>query len=369
MDTWIVENNSAGGYSVVGYNVIFHCNRISFRMAITTTVNVDGQGNSAVRQGMSYGSGGHDTIMISGSTTIYHTSAKTIGFSFNINFQNGIYYSGLGRVYNIGASGSLDLPQLAVNPTLPTWVDVSGGAGGAWVNKDNPTFNVSWGGATCGTYYIDAYSVDVAKYGQNNWADTGTEWVSNSGGGNVSRNIASAFGVNGGDKIQVRIGMRTNNGTWWGHTYWGGVLNVYSSPTAPTTFIAPTSVEIDQGFNLTWSGAKAGSNGIAGYDLQARAYNGSSWTGWETVFSCKNQTSYSVSKIKNLTVNGVNFSNNGENIKFQYRIRTSDGQIATSDWKESSQIGIKINSPSTPRNSIINRNNVWENETSDSNYC
>ena len=156
----------------------------------------------------------------------------------------------------------------------------------------------------------------------------------------------------GGDKIQVRIGLKTTNGTWWGHSYWGGVLNVYSSPTAPSTFSSPTSVEIDSGFNLTWSGATAGSNGIAGYDLEARAYNGSSWTGWTRIFSASNQSSYSVSKIKNLSVNGVSYSNNGENVKFQYRIRTSDGIIATSGWKESNQIRILINNPTTPRKFI-----------------
>lgn len=356
MDAWIAENNSAGGYSVVGYNVIFHCNRISFGMAITTSVNVDGQGNSAVRQGMSYGSGGHDTIMISGSTVIYHTSAKTIGFSFNINFQNGIYYSGIGRVYDIGASGSLDLPQLSVNPTLPNSVNVSGNSG-TWVNKDDPRISASWSGASTGTYTISQYSVDVARYGTSNWANNNIVQTSSTSGSISNQPLTSLGTLSGGDRIQVRIGMQTTNGTWWGHSYWGGVLNVYSSPTAPTTFTAPTSVEIDSGFSITWSGAKAGSNGLAGYDLQVRSYNGSSWTSWINVFLCRNVISYSVSKIKDLTVNNVNYSKNGEGVKFQYRVRASDNKVATSAWKESPQIGIKINNPSAPRNSIT----YWSN--------
>lgn len=248
----------------------------------------------------------------------------------------------------MGASGTLSLPQLAVSPTLPTSINVTGGAGGSWVNKDDPKFNVSWSGATSGTYTIAEYSIDVALYGSNNWWNTGSVNTSATGG-SATRTIS---GASGGQKYQVRVGMKTSNGQWWNHTYWGGTLNVYSSPTAPTTFTAPSSVEIDSGFNLTWGGATAGSNGIAGYDLEARAYNGSSWTDWVRIFSAKNQSSYSISKIKNLTVNGVNYSKNGAGVKFQYRIRTSDGIIATSAWKNSGQIGITINSPTVPRELI-----------------
>jgi len=94
-----------------------------------------------------------------------------------------------------------------------------------------------------------------------------------------------------------------------------------------------------------------GSNGIAGYDLQGRAYNGSTWTDWTNILVCANQSSYSAGVIKDLKINGVGYSTNGSGVKFQYRIRTSDGIIATSGWKESGQIGITINSPSAPRKS------------------
>lgn len=206
-----------------------------------------------------------------------------------------------------------------------------------------------------GTYTIGEYSVDVAKYGTNNWQNSGSVYTSNWEGSVSNRAINVLGALNGGDKIQVRIGLKTTNGTWWGHTYWGGVLNVYSSPTAPTTFVSPTSVEIDSGFNLTWSGAKAGSNGLAGYDLEARAYNGSSWTGWTRIFSASNQTSYSITKIKDLTINNVNYTNNGEDVKFQYRVRASDGIIATSAWVNSNEISILINQPTTPRKLV----NFW----------
>lgn len=284
------------------------------------------------------------TYVAGGTKRLYNAGGR----NFSASLIAGIYnYSG-----NCSASGSWTLPTLAVNPTIPNWINVSGSAGGNWVNKDDPRINVSWGGATSGTYTIDRYSVDVARYGTNSYINVGNVNTS-SGSGSVSNEGITEMGaLSGGQKLQVRVGMRTTNGTWWGHTYWSGTLTVFSSPTAPSTFTSPTSVEIDNGFNLTWSGASAGSNGIAGYDLEARAYNGSSWTGWERILNCGNKSSYSVAKIKDLKVNGVGYSTNGEKVQFQYRIRTSDGIIATSAWKTSNTISMYINAPTTPRKSF-----------------
>ena len=280
------------------------------------------------------------TVVASGTKRLNNASNRT----FSASAQAGIYTVAV----NCKGSGSWKLPQLAGEPTLPNSIKVTGGAGGSWVDEDDPKFSVSWSGAKRGTYTIAAYSIDVTKYGKNKWSNTGSLNTSATSG-SATRSIS---GAKGGEKYQVRVGMKTTDGTWWGHTQWSGTLNVFSSPTAPSTFTAPSSVEIDSGFNLTWSGAKAGSNGIAGYDLEARAYDGSSWTGWVRILSAKNQSSYSVSKIKDLTVDGVNYANDGEDIKFQYRIRTTDNKIATSAWKNSGQIGIKINSPTTPRRII-----------------
>lgn len=349
-----VSDNSAGGYSDINWELILVHQRL-YVGARTHYVWIDGTQYSVSCGAINDStSAAHSRTLGSGSHRIYHTDGRNISVSAQLNLNakiSGVYKG------SFSPSGSVWIAQLAVNPTLPTWINVSGGAGGTWVNKDNPTFNVSWGGASSGTYYISEYSIDVAKYGQNNWGNSGSVGVSNATGGSASRNIGSVFSVNGGDKVQVRVGMKTNNGTWWGHIYWNGVLNVYSSPTAPSTFTSPTSVEIDTGFNLTWGGASAGSNGIAGYDLEARAYNGSSWTGWTRILNCKNQSSYSVSKIKDLTVNGISYSTNGENVKFQYRIRTSDGTVGVSSWKNSNTISILINSPTTPRKSCHYRSN------------
>lgn len=337
---WITGSNSSENWISIGWNLIARGGSANWYYTKNIRVSIDGSEvfNAGSGQTKCY----KDATFASGSTTIWGASNKY----FVATVNGDIYKYGTN---NTSSSGGWTLPTLAVSPTLPTWVNVSGGAGDNWVDKDNPIFYASWGGATAGTYTISEYSIDVSRYGANNWANTGSIYTSETGG-NVTR---SASGFNGGDTLQVRIGMATSEGKYWGHAYWGGTLKVFSHPTAPTTFSAPSSVEIDQGFNLTWGGAVAGSNGIAGYDMQARAFNGSSWTGWTDVFSGKNQTSYSVGKIKDLTVSGVNYSTNGEGVKFQYRIRTTDGVIATSGWKESNQIGITIYSPSAPRNNII----------------
>lgn len=177
------------------------------------------------------------------------------GSTFGINAQLAIYKGS----YNSTGYGQWTLPTLAIPPTVPTSVSVSGN-NGTWVNKDDPKFSASWSGATAGTYTIKGYSVDVAKYGQGNYTDTGFVETSQTSGSVSNRAITVLGALNGGDKLQFRIGLRTTSGGdggWWGtHAYWGGTLNVYSSPTAPSTFSAPSSVEIGSSFSISWSGAK-----------------------------------------------------------------------------------------------------------------
>ena len=280
------------------------------------------------------------TVVASGTKRINNASNRT----FSASAQAGIYTVAV----NCKGSKSWTLPTISIDPTLPKSIKVVGEAGGSWVDKDSPNFSISWSGANSGTYTISEYSIDVSKYGENNWTNTGS-FKTSATSGNITRAIKNAVA---GDKYQVRIGMKTTNGKWWGHTQWNGVLNIFSNPTPPNIFSAPSLVEIDSGFNLTWSGATSGSNGIAGYDLEARAFDGVDWTDWTTIFNTKNQSSYSVPKIKDLSVGGINFTQNGENIKFQYRIRTTDGQIGVSEWVNSVEIGIQINSPTAPRKFI-----------------
>ncbi len=99
---------------------------------------------------------------------------------------------------------------------------------------------------------------------------------------------------------------------------------------------------------LLGDGAKAGSNGIGGYDLEIRAYNGNSWTDWTRLLNCANQTSYSSKSPKSLSVSGVSYAKYEEKVQFQYRIRTSDGTVGVSDWVVKTMT-ILIHTPTVPR--------------------
>lgn len=336
-----IEDNSAGGYSRVSWSLDMHHSRLSVSGA-TFYVYIDGQQNTVSVGSKSCGSGSYDWHLGDGVATVWHTDAKEIGISFSSDVNWNI---GGTRLGGMSASTSLYLPQLSVAPTPPNSVSVSGGSSG-WLPITNPTFNVSWSGASAGTYTITQYNIDVTK---NNWASITTPASLSTSGtsGSLNNVSASSLGLSGGETVRVRVAMMTSRGDWL-LSYWGGSFRTYSNPTAPTTFNVPSSQEIDTAFNITWSGAKAGSNGIAGYDLEIRAYNGSSWTNWVRLYNCVNKTSYSSGSPKSLNVNGVSYANNGENVQFQYRIRTSDGTIATSGWVTKT-MKIFINSPTTPR--------------------
>lgn len=282
------------------------------------------------------GSGSYDRTIGSGETIVYHTAAKNITCSFSGEIHwtiSGVF------IREMSASCTLSLPQLTVNPTLPNSISVSGGQGG-YISKDNPIFNVSWSGAKAGTFTISRYSIDVSK---NNWSSSyNADNVYTSAGSGSKNNVNfSGIGLSGGETIRVRVGMMTTNGTWWGHTYWSGTFKVYSLPSAPSTFNVPATQEIDTAFNVSWSGATAGSEGISKYQLQRRVYNGSSWGDWTTVLD-KNATSYSSPSPRSIT------GSTSESYQIQFRIRIFDGKYGYSSWSTKT-LKIKINSPTAPR--------------------
>lgn len=335
----------AGDGKTVNWSLYVHYSRLTIGSGNTWSVNVGGNQYSGEIPviWVDY-SGSHETLIASGSTYFEHTAAMEVGFSFYCWFNGGWHITNK-WYYEASGSSSVWLPQLAVDPTPPNSVSVSGGSSG-WLNKDSPLFNVSWSGASAGTATIYGYSIDVSKDNWGNSTNVGYVETGNTYGSanNVS---ASAVGLNGGETIRIRVGINSSYG-WKGHGYWGGTFKVYSRPSAPSTFNVPANQEIDTSFNITWSGASAGSNGIAGYDLEIRAYNGSSWTDWVRLWNCVNKTSYPSGSPKSLSVNGVSYANYGESVKFQYRIRTSDGIIATSDWVTKT-MNILINKPTVPR--------------------
>ena len=340
LNVWVGDTDSYS-YHRLDWSLTIHHSRLSVGGG-SATVWINGQQKDLSFGSRNTGKGSYDWVVGSGSEYIYHTNAVDVGFSFTMNSDWNI---GGASTSGMSASNSIHLGGFAVSPTPPNSVSVSGGSSG-WLPITNPTFNVSWSGASAGTYTITQYNIDVTK---NDWASitTPASLSTSNTYGSLNNVSASSLGLSGGETVRVRVAMMTSRGDWL-LSYWGGSFRTYSNPTSPTTFNVPSSQEIDTAFNITWSGASAGSNGIAGYDLEIRAYNGSSWTDWVRLLNCKNQTSYSSGSPKSLSVNGVSYANNGENVQFQYRLRTSDGTIATSDWVVKT-MKIFINSPTDPR--------------------
>lgn len=276
-----------------------------------------------------------DSVFASGSLTVNG------GSNFSVEIHGDIYTYGTD---NAAAGGNWTIDNIkppVVNPTLPNSVVCSGGTDNNWwLDKDSATFNVSWSGATRGTYTINQYSIDVSK---NNWGSSVNAALA--GGNNTSgskNNVPlSGLSLKGGETVKVRVGMQTTDGTWWGHTYWGGSFHIYSKPSAPTTFNVPSSQEIDTAFNINWSGAKAGSEGIYQYQIERRVYNGSSWGGW-TRISNTGSTSISQGTPKSIT------NSSSDSCQIQYRVRVFDGHYGYSDWNTKT-LSVKINLPSTPR--------------------
>ena len=340
LNVWVGDTDSYS-YHRLDWSLTIHHSRLSVGGG-SATVWINGQQKDLSFGSRNTGKGSYDWVVGSGSEYIYHTNAVDVGFSFTMNSRWNI---GGKSTYGMSASNSIHLGGFAVSPTLPNSVSVSGGDG-EWLPLSNPVCNVSWSGASAGTYTITQYNIDVTK---NDWASitTPASLSTSNTYGSLNNVSASSLGLSGGETVRVRVAMMTSRGDWL-LSYWGGSFRTYSNPTSPTTFNVPSSQEIDTAFNITWSGASAGSNGIAGYDLEIRAYNGSSWTDWVRLWNCVNKTSYSSGSPKSLSVNGVSYANNGENVQFQYRLRTSDGIIATSDWVVKT-MKIFINSPTDPR--------------------
>ena len=146
---WIVRlqvdvyDNSSGGYSDLNWSLHLFHNQL-YIGARTHYVWIDGTQYSMSYGSISYGSTAiKDEVVGSGSHRIWHTDGRSVSVSaqFNLNATISGTYQGA-----IRPSGDVWIAQLAVNPTLPTWVSASGSSGN-WVNKDDPRFNASWGGA------------------------------------------------------------------------------------------------------------------------------------------------------------------------------------------------------------------------------
>lgn len=127
-----------------------------------------------------------------------------------------------------------------------------------------------------------------------------------------------------------------------------GVVNFagITAPTAPTwASVSPNPVEVNTRYTITWGSGGAGTLGIAGYDVEVRAWSGSAWTGWLRIASAQSSKSYYEIAPKDMNVYGVV---GAPNVKFQYAIRTSDGIVSTSGWTYSPEVNIAFIAPSSP---------------------
>lgn len=127
----------------------------------------------------------------------------------------------------------------------------------------------------------------------------------------------------------------------------------YSAPSAPTwASITPNPCSINSRPVITWGGASAGSLGTLLYDVEVRQTTntaGTSWSNWVRLSSAQSGTSYTDSAIT--ASKKVDGHTPFVGVKYQYRVRSSDGSYATSSWISPTQLSVGFGSPTAPTSS------------------
>lgn len=116
-------------------------------------------------------------------------------------------------------------------------------------------------------------------------------------------------------------------------------------PTAPSNVKIPATQHFNTGFKITWTKGSQGSRPIHGYDIQGRAYNGSSWSDWVNIVmpTNGNVAEYSMGAPRTLNYGNNTVSSYLGATKFQFRVRTSDGVALTSGWVNSNEMSMSKN--------------------------
>lgn len=122
-------------------------------------------------------------------------------------------------------------------------------------------------------------------------------------------------------------------------------MATHTAPSAPSNVKVPSPQHFNTAFKLTWTKGGAGSRPIYGYDIQARAYNGSAWSDWVGIAL---PTKGNVSEWSFAAPRELNYGNNTVSsylgaTKFQFRVRTSDGIALTSGWVSSNEMTMSKN--------------------------
>lgn len=130
----------------------------------------------------------------------------------------------------------------------------------------------------------------------------------------------------------------------------------YVAPSAPTWFnLSPNPCDINRAPLLTWGGANAGSNGVLTYDLevQSTAPDGN-WTNWLRIANAQPGTSYQEITLNQMNVNGIRPF---VGVKYQYRLRSSDGYAAVSNWVYGT-LYVSFGNPTPPTSYTLTPNRV-----------
>lgn len=121
----------------------------------------------------------------------------------------------------------------------------------------------------------------------------------------------------------------------------------YYAPSKPTwTNINPNPCLISSAPLITWGGANAGSLGTLYYDVEVRSTNpNGGWTDWLRIASAQRNSNYNEIVLSGMNVYGI-LPYVG--VKYQYRISSSDGSYATSDWIMTPELSVSFISPTAP---------------------
>ena len=130
----------------------------------------------------------------------------------------------------------------------------------------------------------------------------------------------------------------------------------YSAPSAPTWISAtPNPCSINASPTMTWGGARAGTLGRLYYDVEVRSTTPSgSWTDWLRISSAQSQASFKEIVLKNMNVHS---QKPFVGVKYQYRVRSSDGSYATSGWIAVT-LNVSFGSPTPPTSYIFSDTSI-----------
>lgn len=130
----------------------------------------------------------------------------------------------------------------------------------------------------------------------------------------------------------------------------------FNSPSAPTWISTnPNPCGINASPVITWGGASAGSLGRLYYDVEVQCTKSTGeWTDWLRISNAQGATSYNEIVLKNMNIYGVTPY---IGIRYQYRVRSSDGSYSTSAWVYSI-LNVSFGNPTPPTSYTLSNTSI-----------